>query len=82
MLIQSYNTADYFSFFKHGTSEENRKLAAINRDNQEDHPGNNHARNTIFPRNHNDYFTQLSVDIGDRRTKNRPRVSVGGRAEF
>ena len=45
------------------------KLAAISRDNHEEHPRNNQARDTNFPRNHWDYITQVSEEIEGRVTK-------------
>ena len=45
------------------------KLAAINRDKHEEHPRNNQARDTIVPRNQEDYMTKLSEEIEGRVTK-------------
>ena len=42
------------------TLRNKRKLAAINRDNHEEHPRNNQARDTNFPKNQEDYITQVS----------------------
>ena len=49
-----------FLFFENRTSQEQKKLAAINGDNHEDLPRNNQARNTNFPRIQEDNFAQVS----------------------
>ena len=45
-----------------------RKLAVINRNNQEDHLGINQSRDTNSSRNQEDYITQVSKDIENRVT--------------
>ena len=44
-------------------------LATINRDNHEEHPKNNQARDTNVPRFQEDYITQLSKEVEGRVTK-------------
>ena len=46
-----------------------KKLAAMNRENHEDHPRNIQARNTIFPWIQENYITQVSEEIEGRVTK-------------
>ena len=46
-----------------------RKLAAITREFQEEHPRNNQARDTKISRNQEDYFTQVSEKIESGVTK-------------
>ena len=58
-----------------------RKLAALNRDNLEEHPGSNMAKNSNVSRSQEDYITQVSEEIEGivtkkssqefRRTENR-----------
>ena len=45
------------------TLQKERKLAAINRDNHEDHPRNNQAWNTSYPRIQEGNITQVSEEI-------------------
>ena len=51
------------------TLRNKRKCAATNRDNHEDHPRNNQARNTNSPRVQEDYITQVSEETGGKVTK-------------
>ena len=46
-----------------------RKLAALNKQNFEEHPRSNLPQNTNVPRSRNDYITQASEEIEDRVTK-------------
>ena len=46
-----------------------RTLAARNKNNSEDHPRKNQARNTISLRNQEDNITQVSKDIKSRATE-------------
>ena len=46
-----------------------RKLAALNTENCEEHPGSNLAQNSNVPRSQEDYITQLSEEIEGRVTK-------------
>ena len=46
-----------------------RKLAALNKENCEEHPWINLARNSIVPRSQEDYITQVSEEIEGRVTK-------------
>ena len=46
-----------------------RKLAALNRENCEEHPRSNLARNSNVPRSQEDYISQISEEIGGRITK-------------
>ena len=47
----------------------NRKLAAVATETQEDHSGNGQLRNTSVTRIHQEYLTQVSEEIDSRVTK-------------
>ena len=51
------------------TTRNKRKLAALNKENCEDHPRSNLARNSSAPRSQEDYITQVSEGIEGRVTK-------------
>ena len=46
-----------------------RKLAALNKENCEEHPSSNLAQNSTAPRSQEDYITQVSEEIDGRVTK-------------
>ena len=46
-----------------------RKLAAVARETQEEHPGNGQSRNTSIPRINDEYITQVCEEIEGRVTK-------------
>ena len=46
-----------------------RKLAAVNKENCEEHPRSNLAQNSNVPRSQEDYITQVSEEIEGRVTK-------------
>ena len=46
-----------------------RKLAALNKENGEDHPRSNLAQNSNVPRSQEDYITQVSEKIEGKVTK-------------
>ena len=46
-----------------------RKLAALNKENCEEHPRSNLATNSSVPRSQEDYITQVSEEIGGRVTE-------------
>ena len=46
-----------------------RKLAALNKENCEEHPRSNLAQNSNAPRSQEDYITQVSEEIEERVTK-------------
>ena len=50
-----------------------RKLAALNKENCEEHPRNNLAKNSNFPRSQEDYITQVSEEIEGWVTKRLSR---------
>ena len=64
------------------TLRNKRKLAAINRNNYEDHHRNNQARNTNSPRVQEKFIIQVSEEIEGRLTKNGLRSSVGQKDAF
>ena len=51
------------------TTRNKRKLAALNKENCEDHPRSNLAQNSSAPRSQEDYITQVSEEIEGRVTK-------------
>ena len=46
-----------------------KKLAALNKENCEEHPRNNLAQNSTAPRSQEDYITQVSEEIEERVNK-------------
>ena len=55
-----------------------RKLAALNKENCEEHPRSNMAQNSNVPRSQEDYITQVSEEIEGRVTKSC-RKNLAGR---
>ena len=51
------------------TLRNKRKLKAVTRETQEEHPRNGQSRNTSIPRINEEYITQVSVEIEGRITK-------------
>ena len=51
------------------TTRNNGKLAALSKENCEEHPRSNLAQNTNVPRSQEDYITQVSKEIEGRVTK-------------
>ena len=51
------------------TLRNRRKLAAVTRETQEEHPRNGQSRNTSVPRINEDYITRVSEEIEGRVTK-------------
>ena len=51
------------------TLRNKRKLAAVTRETQEEHPRNGQSRNTSVPRINEEYITQVSEEIQGRVTK-------------
>ena len=51
------------------TTRNKRKLAALNKENCEEHPRSNLAQNSAAPRSQEDYITQVSEEIEGRVTK-------------
>ena len=51
------------------TLRKKRKLAAVTRETQEEHPENGQSRNTSLPRINAEYITQVSKEIEGRVTK-------------
>ena len=51
------------------TTRNKRKLAALNKENCEEHPRSNLAQNLSDPRSQEDYITQVSEEIEGRVTK-------------
>ena len=50
------------------TLRNKRKLAAVTRETQEEHPRNGQSRNTSIPRINEEYITQVSEEIEGRVT--------------
>ena len=51
------------------TLRNKRKLAAVTRETQEEHPRNGQSRNTSVPRINEEYITQVSEEIEGRVNK-------------
>ena len=51
------------------TTRKKKKLAALNKENCEEHPRSNLAQNSSAPRSQEDYITQVSEEIEGRVTK-------------
>ena len=51
------------------TTRNKRKLAALNKENCEEHPRSNLAQNSNAPRSQEDYIAQVSEEIEGRVTK-------------
>ena len=51
------------------TTRNKKKLAALNKENCEEHPRSHLAQNSSAPRSQEDYITQVSEEIGGRVTK-------------
>ena len=51
------------------TTRNKKKLAALNKEKCEEHPGSNLAQNSSAPRSQEDYITQVSEEIEGRVTK-------------
>ena len=51
------------------TTRNKRKLAALNKENCEEHPRSNLAQNSSAPRSQEDYINQVSEEIEGRVTK-------------
>ena len=51
------------------TLRNKRKLAALNKENCEEHPRSNLAQNSNVPRSQEDYRTQVSEEIEGKVTK-------------
>ena len=64
------------------TLRDNRKLAAVTRETQEEHPRNGQSLNTSVPRIKEEYITQVSEEIEGRVTKNCSRSSAGRSPAF
>ena len=73
-------------------TQNKRKLAALNKENCEEHPGSDLAQNSNVPRSQEDYITQISEEIEGRvskklsqefsRTKNRILGALARFADF
>ena len=50
-----------------------RKLAAVTRETQEEHPRNGQSRNTSVPRINEEYITQVAEEIESRVSKKLPQ---------
>ena len=56
------------------TLRNNKKLAALNEENCEEHPRSNLAQNSNVPRSQEDFITEVSEDIEGRVTKKLSQV--------
>ena len=53
-----------------------KRLAALNKENCEEHPRSNMAQNSKIPRSQEDYITQVSKEIEGTITKSCQKSSV------
>ena len=58
------------------TTRNKRKLAALNKENCEEHPRSNLAQNSSAPRSQEEYITQVSEEIGEGSQKGCQRSSA------
>ena len=63
------------------TTRNKRKLAALNKENCEEHPRSNLAQNSSAPRSQEDYITQVSEEI-EGSQKGCQRSSVERKTAF
>ena len=63
-------------------TQNNRKLAALNKENCEEHPRSNLAQNSNVPISQEDYITQVSKEIEGKVTKGCQRSSVEQKTAF
>ena len=56
------------------TLRNKRKLAAVRRETQEEHPRNGQSRNTSIPIDNEEYITQVAEEIEGRVTKKLSQV--------
>ena len=56
-------------FSRRNGNSKQKKLAASNKENCEEHPRSNLAQNSIVPRSQEDYITQASEEIEERVTR-------------
>ena len=61
------------------TLRSKRKLAAVSRETQEEHPRNGQSRNTSVPRISEEHITQVSEEFEGRVTKKTVPVIQQGR---
>ena len=59
------------------TVRNRRKLAALNKENCEEHPGSNLVQNSNAPRSQEDYITKTSEEIEGKFTTNLSQVFSG-----
>ena len=59
------------------TTRNKKKLAALNKENCEDHPRSNLAQNSSAPRSQEDYISQVSEEIEGRVTKSLSKEFSG-----
>ena len=64
------------------TLRNKRKLAALNKENSEEHPRSNLAQNPNVPRSQEDYITQVSEEIEGRVTKSCLKSSVRNKTAY
>ena len=67
--MQSSYLRSIFPFKKMATLRNKRKLAAVTRKTQEEHPRNGQSRNTSVPGINEEYITQVSEEIAGRVSK-------------
>ena len=58
------------------------KLATLNKENSEEHPRSNLARNSNVPRSQEDYITQVSEEIEESSQRSCLKSLVGRKTAF
>ena len=71
-FIQSSTRKVSFLLLKTATRRNTREMAALKRENHEEHRRRSQAQDNIVPRLQKDYFTQVSEQIEGRLTKESP----------
>ena len=64
------------------TLRNKRKLAAVNKENFEEHPKGNLTQNLIVPKSQEHYITEVSEEIEGRVRKSFLKSSVGQKAAY
>ena len=64
------------------TLRNKKKLAALNKENCEEHPRSNLAQNWNVPRSQEDYITQVSEEIRKESQRSFLRSSIGQKTAY
>ena len=64
------------------TLRNKKKLAALNKENCEEHPRSNVAQNSSVPRSQEDYITKVFEEIEGKSQKSCLKSSVGQKTAY